>query len=134
MPRPLTIEELTRIVVDARRRQLRAWIEKQFDGQQARFVEATGINQGELSGLLKKKSFGEKRARSLELLAGMPYLYLDQVLPGPGTDRPKLTEPDAVEKIAALARRMSPIGQYVALGRMQELAEQYPDCDGESDT
>lgn len=61
-----------------RRTQLRRWIRDRFDDKQAAFVDATGINQGELSGLLSKKSFGEKRARSLEAVAGMPDKYLEQ--------------------------------------------------------
>lgn len=61
-----------------RRAQLRRWIREHCDNKQAVFVERSGINQGELSALLKNKSFGEKRARSLERAAGMPLKYLDQ--------------------------------------------------------
>ena len=66
-----------------RRAQLRKWIDKNFGGSQALFIAATNngdkqINQGELSGLLRDKSFGEKRARSLELQAGMPTGYLEE--------------------------------------------------------
>ena len=64
--------------VENRRAQLLRWIEEHYGGVRARFVEATEINQGELSGLLSKKSFGEKRARSLEASAGMPDKYLDR--------------------------------------------------------
>ena len=64
--------------VENRRAQLLRWIEEHYGGVRARFVEATEINQGELSGLLSKKSFGEKRARSLEIQAGMPPKYLEQ--------------------------------------------------------
>lgn len=64
--------------VENRRAQLRLWINAHFDGVQAKFVEATDINQGELSGLLKTKSFGEKRARRLEIQAGMPPKYLER--------------------------------------------------------
>ena len=65
-----------------RRLQLRKWIEQHFGGSQALFIAATNngekqINQGELSGLLRDKSFGERRARSLEKQAGMPAGYLD---------------------------------------------------------
>lgn len=60
-----------------RRKNLQLWIDEKFGGVQAEFINFTGINQGELSGLLKKKSFGEKKARSLEKLAGMPNLWLD---------------------------------------------------------
>lgn len=61
----------------SRRRNLARWIDLHFKGVQSNFVAATGINQGELSGLLRNKSFGEKRARSLEAAAGMPPGYLD---------------------------------------------------------
>ena len=61
-----------------RRRQLRRWIEIHYGGVQARFSAQHEINAGELSGLLKQKSFGEKRARRLEEQAGMPSKYLEQ--------------------------------------------------------
>lgn len=74
-------------VVANRRRQLQRWIDELFDGNQSAFGASTAdgqrqINQGELSALLntkaeKLKSFGEKRARSLELQAHMPAGYLD---------------------------------------------------------
>ncbi|MCW0398751.1 hypothetical protein NG829_08375 [Xanthomonas sacchari] len=60
-----------------RRARLRQWIDERFHGVQADFVRATGINQGELSLLLKDKSFGEKRAASIEKKAGMPPGYLE---------------------------------------------------------
>lgn len=66
-------------VVACRRRRLGEWIDTHFGGVQAEFVAATGINQGELSGLLRTKSFGEKKARSLECQAKMPAGYLDQI-------------------------------------------------------
>ncbi|WP_372183185.1 helix-turn-helix transcriptional regulator [Xanthomonas axonopodis] len=66
-------------IVALRRARLRAWIDDRHAGVQASFVGAVGINQGELSGLLNgKKSFGEKKARSLEQAAGMPSGYLDR--------------------------------------------------------
>lgn len=62
--------------IAARRARLRAWIDEHFGGVQQDFVAAVGINQGELSGLLRDKSFGEKKARKLELAARMPAGYL----------------------------------------------------------
>lgn len=62
--------------VAARRERLQRWIAEHHGGSQASFAAATGINQGELSGLLKRKSFGEKRASSLQAAAGMPEGYL----------------------------------------------------------
>ena len=67
---------------DNRRRRLRLWIDTHFGGSQAAFIGSTfdgnkQINQGELSALLGTKSFGERRARSLELQSHMPAGYLD---------------------------------------------------------
>lgn len=69
-------------VVANRRRRLKLWIDTNCDGSQKLFIASTNdgekqINQGELSGLLRSKSFGEKRARSLERQARMPAGYLD---------------------------------------------------------
>lgn len=65
------------LIVANRRARLNAWIDQYCDGKQALFIERTDINQGELSALLKQKSFGEKKARSLEEKAGMPKNWLD---------------------------------------------------------
>lgn len=65
-------------IVTNRRKNLAKWIHLMYEDSQARFIDDTGINQGELSGLLKSKSFGEKEARNLEKQARMPDLYLDQ--------------------------------------------------------
>ena len=70
MPSPINIAEL-------RRRNLREWIDRLHQGRQIDFVSATGINQGELSALLKNKPFGERKARKIEHSAGMPALWLD---------------------------------------------------------
>jgi len=63
---------------DLRRRNLRQWIADKYGSQQTRFAEAIAINQGELSALLKNKSFGEKKARKIEQAAQMPAMWLDQ--------------------------------------------------------
>ena len=60
-----------------RRHNLRSWIQRIHNGEQVRFATETAINQGELSALLKNKSFGEKKARKIELSAGMPIMWLD---------------------------------------------------------
>lgn len=44
-----------------RRRNLRQWIAEHYGGLQNRFAEAVALNTGELSALLKNKSFGEKK-------------------------------------------------------------------------
>jgi hypothetical protein len=69
--------KLIKEITETRRENLRRWIDTKCDQSQSKFIEKTGINQGELSGLLRNKSFGEKKARSLEDLSGMPNLWLD---------------------------------------------------------
>lgn len=66
-----------------RRARLRQWIDTLFEGRQADFIsDCFGneyhIAQSELSGLLKAKSFGEKKARSIEVGARMPPFWLDK--------------------------------------------------------
>lgn len=65
-------------MVLARRQALAHWIKTKFGGSQAAFIESTSpkINQGEVSGLLRNKSFREKRAEALERQAKMPEGYL----------------------------------------------------------
>lgn len=65
-------------VVSIRRKRLKQVIDEKFSGKQTRLVEATGINAGELSALMRDKPFGEKKARSLEKQAGLPGGYLDR--------------------------------------------------------
>lgn len=65
-----------------RRARLREWIDTHFGGSHTLFIASTNngerqMNQGELSALLRNKTFGERRARSLELMAHMPARYLD---------------------------------------------------------
>jgi len=69
-------ENQDNLIVAARRKHLRSWIDQHHKGSQAAFVVATGINHGELSGLLRTKSFGEKKAATIEAAAGMPAGYL----------------------------------------------------------
>lgn len=62
-----------------RRRQLQKWIDENYDGKQAGFIKKTRSNQGEISALLRGvKAFGERKARALENVAGMPEKYLEQ--------------------------------------------------------
>lgn len=68
-------------IVAERRRRLREWIAERFGGSQAAFLADAKkrghlINQGELSGLLRTKSFSERRARKLEIQADMPVGHL----------------------------------------------------------
>jgi hypothetical protein len=68
--------------VTNRRARLREWIDTRFGGSMTLFIASTNngerqMNQGELSALLRNKTFGERRARSLEAMAHMPPRYLD---------------------------------------------------------
>lgn len=102
--------ETDRPEVARRRKNLAFIIDRYYGGSQALFVNETGINQGELSALLKNKSFGEKKARKLEKDAGIPHGLLDQrdlnafPLPGPVTkemlaDAPELSKLFDSEKL-----------------------------------
>jgi hypothetical protein len=78
----MTTESIDAPDVAQRRRYLWQWLLNNFGGSQNAFLADMAergheMNQGELSGLLKKKSFGEKKARSLEVKAGMPPRYLN---------------------------------------------------------
>ena len=69
-------------IQDIRRKNLEQLIQEKY-GSQAGFVRATGINQGELSAILRgMKSFGEKKARKLEQDAELPPGRLDQAVIG----------------------------------------------------
>jgi len=63
-------------IVKARRERLQEWIDTHYGGSRSAFIQAASIHHGELSGLLRTKSFGERRAESLEKAAGMPPGYL----------------------------------------------------------
>ena len=85
--------------IQVRRRRLRQWIDERFGGSQVQFIDDLGsrghaINQGELSGLLKSKSFGEKKARKIESMAQMPLLYLNAP---PGSSDEAYTAPLVAE-------------------------------------
>lgn len=90
-------------IQDIRRARLAQLIEEKYGGSQARFVDETGENQGEVSGLLRAKSFGERKARKLEDKCGLPQGWLD-VEPAAGAaaverpaQRPTLTVVENVE-------------------------------------
>lgn len=76
--KPLHIQAMSEAdVVTTRRLRLKSIIDKRFGGKQSRFVEEFDINAGELSGLLRSKHFGEKKARSLEAMLGLPEFWMD---------------------------------------------------------
>jgi hypothetical protein len=70
-----------------RRARLAQLIADKYHGSQAAFVDATNANQGEVSALLKSKSFGEKKARKIEGECGVPAGWLDTPLDGE-TEKP----------------------------------------------
>lgn len=62
--------------IEIRRKQLKAWITARYASTRA-FCTAYGLNESEVSQLLRSKSFGSRRARNIEASAGMPYRYLE---------------------------------------------------------
>lgn len=62
--------------MQVRRDQLRAWIAARYPSTRA-FCMAHGLNESEISQLLRNKSFGSRRARNLESQTGMPLRYLE---------------------------------------------------------
>lgn len=66
-------------ITELRRANLRQWIDERCGGRQALFAQTAAVNPGELSSLLKNKSFGEKKARKIEQAAAMPAMWLDTV-------------------------------------------------------
>lgn len=64
-------------IQDIRRARLAQLIRERYDGSQARFVDETGENQSEVSGLLRAKSFGERKARKLEAKCQVPVGWFD---------------------------------------------------------
>lgn len=58
-------------IADRHRARLAELIRAHFDDKPANFIRLTGINQGELSGLLNAKSFGPVKARKIESQAGL---------------------------------------------------------------
>ncbi|WP_313620723.1 hypothetical protein [Achromobacter sp.] len=67
--------------MQVRRDRLRAWISAHYPNTRA-FCLAHGLNESEISQLLRTKSFGSRRARNLEAQAGMPLRYLENVQVG----------------------------------------------------
>jgi len=83
-------------LVATRRARLQAWIDKHHGGKQSDFVQKHNLNQGEISLLLKTKSFGEKRAAALEQATGMPPGYLSSSSADESHDSSQLERPDPV--------------------------------------
>jgi hypothetical protein len=102
-------------VVPTRRRRLRQAIDERFDGKLVKFIDQTGINSGELSALLRNKSFGEKKARSLEEAAGLPRYFLD----GEREDKPASTAP--IEPITGEASHLLDLWGYLLPDERQKI-------------
>ena len=64
---------------DARADRLNSWVSTHYRNQQE-FIEKFGLNQGEISNIIKKKRvIGERKARKLELQTDIQEMYLDGV-------------------------------------------------------
>ena len=62
---------------DARADRLNSWVSTHYRNQQE-FIEKFGLNQGEISNIIKKKRvIGERKARKLESQTDIPEMYLD---------------------------------------------------------
>lgn len=99
-------------LTDQRRKNLRLWINRLHQGRQSLFAAETGINQGELSALLKNKPFGERKARKIEQSAGMPAMWLD----GNYSETTSTTSPNLPnsQKTNANTMQISPISEILA--------------------
>lgn len=123
-----------------RRARLRQWIDEHFQGSQAEFVSAHKLNQGEISALLKDKSFGGVKARNLEAQVGMPEHYLEQrpavpedsaggplnltQVPRPPVDpspAPSQPPPDGYTRLPVLAEASAGPGRYAAQEVVQHI-------------
>jgi hypothetical protein len=92
-------------IVANRRLKLQHLINIKFGGSQAAFATKTEINQGELSGLLRNKSFGEKKARKIEQIVGLPSGYLDSPI-GEDTDAVKVELEDIYHQLPENMQRL----------------------------
>ncbi|OTG80793.1 hypothetical protein B9T31_15950 [Acinetobacter sp. ANC 4558] len=64
---------------DARADRLNSWVTIHYRNQQE-FIEKFGLNQGEISNIIKKKRvIGERKARKLESQTDIPKMYLDGI-------------------------------------------------------
>lgn len=118
-----------------RRVRLRQWIDEHHGGVQAEFVQAHGLNQGEVSALLRTKSFGSSKARNLESKVGMPEHYLEQRPAEAGPTAQDAIDPpetrfDVNVKTAYVGLRAFPVISKIQAGRVKEIACPYEPGDG----
>lgn len=115
-------------VVTTRRLMLQKWIDDNFQDpyKQSKFIKDleernpdTPINQGEIASLLKNKSFGEKKARKLEALAGMPKDYLDNKI---SRIVKRMVDPDSLARILLdIYSKLDDAGKHKLLVKANEL-------------
>jgi len=104
-------------IQDIRRARLAQLIDERYEGSQSKFVEHTGENQGEVSALLRHKSFGEKKARKIEVKAELPVGWLD--------DASGLQPNDSVKKDTNERHRQRPVLSIVEKVEPQWMALVY---------
>lgn len=80
-------KEIRKRDADRRRARLAELLIERFGDSQKAFIDRTGINQGELSALLKEKPFGSTKARLLESQAGVHEGSLEEPPGSPFRDR-----------------------------------------------
>ncbi|KAF3997350.1 hypothetical protein [Glaciimonas immobilis] len=82
---------------------------------QAAFIAATEESQSEVSGLLKEKSFGEKKARKIEKKCGLPDGWLDSAeMELPSESRIGSDLDDAVDLLNCFSK-LSPKNKLIVL-------------------
>ncbi|MRW86798.1 hypothetical protein GJ698_22260 [Pseudoduganella sp. FT26W] len=100
-------------IQDIRRQNLRQLIRDSYGDSQARFIDETGENQGEISGLLRTKSFGEKKARNLEKKAGLTAGWLDR----PISQADEVAAPPEAQKGPSMGAPLVPV---IPLGQIEK--------------
>lgn len=99
-------------IQDIRRERLAKLIEDKYESQAA-FITATSESQSEVSGLLREKSFGEKKARKIEVKCGLPIGWLDSLdmeLPPSSAGSEKVGgDLDDAAALLAIFAKLSPV-------------------------
>lgn len=99
-------------IQNIRRARLAQLIQEKYEGSQAKFVDETGENQGEISGLLRTKAFGEKKARKLEEKCGLPRGWFD-IDPVAAVETEAIAERPAQRPMLSVVENIEP--QWMAL-------------------
>jgi hypothetical protein len=110
---------------DTRRARLAQLIQEKYGGSQTKFVEETGESQSEVSGLLRSKSFGERKARKIEQKAGLTPGWLDGITLVDEAHRAEQADlGDKLEKVVEQLAATLKIG-YVATSKPEWMALVY---------